>query len=241
MKKMTKKFRILLSLATIIVLAAAMTQAVFAVNTPVNGGTFTYDGTDIVADDYASLVEEISGMEPGDSLEITQEYVNGSDVETDWYLLNVNQTLEDAVAQNGGYSYKLVAGGNVIFDSDAVGGSDSPESKTGLELATDATEEFFHIDTLGPGESGETTLYVALDGESQPNAYEGKNGELELQYAVEETPEDEVIIEKTRRRTVNTGDQTNMIASVAVFGIALILLILAIRSYRKDRKGGDEA
>ena len=42
-------------------------------------------------------------------------------------------------------------------------------------------------------------------------------------------------------KKVYTGDTTNLILPVAAFLGALILLILAVRSYRKDRKDGDRA
>lgn len=247
MKRMTKITTLLLALMTVLM----MSQAAFAENTPVKGGTYTYNGKDIVTSDVQKLEDALSGLEPGDSITITQTYVNESDNDTEWYIRNnIIHTLEEYITdedgnKNGGYTYKLVSGGQTLFDSEAVGGEDSESSKEGLKQVNDgvtgenAGEEWIHIDTLGSGDSGTTTLTVALDGESQTNSYEDTKGELDIQYAVEDVEDEGEIIYKYRN--VDTGDTTNLVMTIAAFLGALLLLILAIISYRKDRKDGEEA
>lgn len=239
---MTKITTLLLALMTVLM----MSQAAFAENRNVNGGTYTYNGSEIETSDVADLEATLSGMEPGDSIVIKQEYVNGADNETEWYLRNsVIRILETSAEMNGGYSYKLEAGGNVLFDSDAVGGEDSESDKQGLDQINDAItgegaeEEWIHIDTLGSGDSGTTTLTVALDGESQANEYMSTEGELDIQYAVEDVGTEGEIIYKYKK--IDTGDTTNLGLTIAAFLGALVLLILAIINYRKDRKDGEEA
>jgi hypothetical protein len=242
MKRMSKITTLLLALMTVLM----MSQAAFAVS----GGTFTYNGSDIKnskAD--SSIDEQIANLQPGDSVTFTFTYENKGDAETSWYLENkVVKTLEEDGAENGGYSYKLInygvkEGTVTIFDSDAVAGEDSenPDSDDeGLKAATNATEDWLYIDTLQPGESGRTELTVALDGESQANSYESTSGQLRIAYGVEETPEAPPK-DKIKYRYVNTGDTTNIILPAAVFLGSLILFVLAVKSFRKDRKDGDEA
>ena len=242
MKKMSKITTLLLTLITVLM----MSQAAFAESTPVNGGTYTFNGKHITTSNVTSLATTLSGLEPGDSITITQTYVNSSDEETEWYIRNeILDTLETSKDMNGGYTYKLVSGGQTLFDSEAVGGRDSESDEQGLKQLNDAItgenagEKWIHIDTLKSGAKGTTTLTVALDGESQANIYQATNGTLDIQYAVEETAKEGETIYKTK--PVNTGDTTSMILPIAAFLGAAALLVLAVMSYKKDRKDGEEA
>ena len=236
--KKTKGFITLLLTLTMIL---AMGQAVSARDTQMNGGTYTYNGSAIVTTNASSIQSAIAGLEPGDSITITQTYTNNSDKTTEWYLKNDVVDTFERRSEEGGYTYRLTSGGQVIFDSDRVGGNGAPSgSEKGLQLATDATGDWIHIDKLAANASGTTTLYVALDGESQANAYQTSNAEIDLQYAVEDEAVGEDVI-KHVSNGVNTGDRNNIAFSVAAFIGALLLLILAIVSYRKDRKDGEEA
>ena len=242
MKRMSKITTLLLTLITVLM----MSQAAFAESTPVNGGTYTFNGKSIATSDVSSMAALLQGLEPGDSITITQTYVNSSDEETEWYIRNeILDTLETSKDMNGGYTYKLVSGGQTLFDSEAVGGRDSESDEQGLKQLNDAItgenagEKWIHIDTLKSGAKGTTTLTVALDGESQANVYQNTNGQLDIQYAVEETAQEGETIYKTK--PVNTGDTTSMILPIAAFLGAAALLVLAVMSYRKDRKDGEEA
>ena len=242
MKKMSKITTLLLTLITVLM----MSQAAFAESTPVNGGTYTFNGSKIVTSDVTGMEASLSGLEPGDSIIITQTYVNSSENDTEWYIKQeVLDTLETSKEMNGGYSYKLVSGGQTLFDSEAVGGNGSESSKEGLLQINDAItgenagEKWVHIDTLKPGAKGTTTLTVALDGESQANVYQNTNGKLDIQYAVENKEKEGETIYKTK--SVDTGDTTSVIMPIAVFAAAALLLVLAILSYRRDRKDGEEA
>lgn len=239
MKKMTRIMTLLLALMTILV----MSQAAFALDSTLEGGTYTYDGDEITTDNPGAIQEALSGMEPGDSVTINQTYVNESDNNTEWYLRNEVLDAFEKASEEGGYTYILTSGGVEIFNSDQVGGADAPDAsdEKGLQLATDATGEWIHIDSLGPGESGETTLYVALDGESQANVYQSTDSVIELQYAVEDE-ELEDVIKHVPGKGVNTGDSTNLLIPIMVFLGAALLLVLALVSYRKDkRKDGEQA
>lgn len=244
MKRMSKITALVLALMTVLM----MSQAAFAAT--YSGGTFSFDGKDITNTAADSDIDEaIRNLEPGDSITFRFEYSNDSDVETSWYLENkVVRTLEEMGGKNGGYTYKLVNYGQkegevVIFDSEAVAGADSenPDSEdTGLKSATNATEDWLYIDTLPAGQKGRTELTVALDGESQANSYQATNGQLRIAYAVE-TAADGGITYKHVPGNVNTGDTTNLLMPALMFLGAAVLLVLAVLSFRRDRKDGDEA
>lgn len=243
MKNMKKITTLLLSLTIVLMLG----QVAFADN----GGVFTYrGGRTIEGDADAQKAIDFSGLEPGDSMELEFTYVNQSNENTVWYLSNdVVKSLEDGSdATDGGYSYELTNKGVkegvvTIFKSDAVGGEEALDPDTadkGLHDATNALgDDWIYIDELAPGEKGSTVLKVALDGESQANVYETTTGQLKIAYAVETIVGEDQVIHYGKK--INTGDETNLILMVGVFLGSLLLLILAILSYRKDRKDGEEA
>jgi LPXTG-motif cell wall-anchored protein len=247
MKNMRKITTLLLALLTVLM----MSQAALAETQSVDGGTFTFNGSAITngAAAGSGVDAALAGLEPGDTITFRYEYVNEDEESesTEWYLSNqIIKTLEEADAAGGGYSYKLInhssANGDVtLFDSDAVGGEDKSIDEGLLQvnkaITGDGDEEFFHIDTLENGDSGWTEIVVALEGESQPNAYELKSGDISVAYAVEKVQGEEETIYKH----VKTGDSTNILLPIAVFATALLLLILAILSIRRDRKDGEEA
>ena len=245
MKNIKKITTLLLAL----VMMLMMSEAAFALDKDANGGDFVFDGNELSWDESSgSIAEALKDLQPGDTISIKINYYNQGSKETNWYLRNdVLESLEDASsAEGGGYSYKLTNHGETgdleIFDSDAVGGDDNYEPggiAKGLHGATDATkmEDFFFIDTVPAGGGGTTELIVGLDGESQANAYENTAGELQLEYAVEEIEGEDVI--RYIRKNVDTGDTTNMWLPLIAFISALILLLLAVFSYKKDRKDGE--
>lgn len=227
-----------------------MSHAVFADSyPPVNGGTYTFDGNTITDSAGPSIEEQINGLEPGDNLTITFEYVNDSSDTTYWYLENeIIETLEnDANTTGGGYTYRLTDGDDVvIFDSEAYGGEEAPAGLDdvglkGVTNAVDPDDPWIFIRELGAHDSGETTLYVALDGESQVNSYEDKEGTLQVNYAVEKQPpgEDKVIYKPGT--TTKTGDTFNPLFAILALTAALLAMLLAVLSYLKDRKDGEEA
>lgn len=202
-----------------------------------------FNGSEIVSNfDSSEVAKAVSDLQPGDSVSFEVSYVNEYDGDTDWYLENeVVQTLEATAgtsASNGGYTYELShtdSNGTTetLFSNDKVGGDYStPNGMRGLEQATNALDEWFYLETLGHNESGKVTLKVAFEGETQANEYMDTEGELDLRFAVE--------IPETDKRIVKTGDATmlNLWTAVCLLAAAL-LVILAVFSYRRDRKGGD--
>ena len=198
-----------------------------------NAGTVTYNGTDL---DAAFKTIDVSGLQPGDEQVYEITLKNDSDVEADWWLSNtVIKSLEDSTSASGGaYTYKLEFDGTVIYDNTAVGG-DSTKGGTGLHQATNAMEDFFFMATMAAGGSGTLKLTVALEGETQRNAYQNAQGEIQLQFAVE--PHTTAKPEPPKK--VQTGDDSNMMPYyIAAMAAGLMLLLLAIGRMRRTRKEG---
>jgi hypothetical protein len=241
-----KKITLITTLLLSFILILGMSQAVFAENEPADGGEYVYDGNTITK--YASD-ETLPPIEPGDSVTIDFTYTNESDATTYWYMENtILQTLEEADEQYGGYSYTLSDNGEVLFRSDAIGGEVTPDGiSQGLKGVNDALkggdgdEKWFFIQELGPHESGHTHITVALDGETQVNSYMDATGLLELNYGVEkQAPGKDKVINKPGAAT-KTGDTFNPLYAIIALTAALLAMLLAILSYLRDRKDGEEA
>lgn len=243
-----KKIKLVTILLLSLMVTLGMSQAVFSAE-PKPDAVYVFDGNTIndTAGGAEDIDKQISSLQPGDDLTLTFQYTNDSNSTTYWYMENnIKDTLETASDQNGGYTYTLTDNGpngeTVIFDSDAVGGNDSPSGAgQGLKAATNATGEWFFIHELAAGKSGYTTLYVALDGESETNSYMSSQGKLQVNYAVEKQPPGEDKVINKPGNTTKTGDTFNPLLAIAALTAALLAALLAILSYFRDRKDGEEA
>ena len=209
-----------------------------------------YNGNRIVSDfDSDHFAATIDHMEPGDTLDYTVTYTNKSKKTTYWYFRNqVLQTLEESKeqAENGGYTYILKNGDDVLFDNSGVGGEKSVNNLEGLRQATNATEDFFFVQELKPGKSQKTSLHVELDGETGVNDYMDTNGALMLSYAVEDkakvmTGSPNGPKNPSHHSRIKTGDLNRIIYYVVLFSAATIMLVLAFILWRRDRKRGEDA
>lgn len=243
MKKIRKMIVLMLALTVIM----AMSLTVNAETTDISGGTYDYNGSSIVTEGTGGITRAVSELEPGDTVNITLTYTNSTDDVTEWYMSNdiVKSLEESSSAAGGGYTYRLTNVGpdgasTEIFNSDAVGGV-TTEPGTGLHQATNATEDFFFIQELKAGQSGTTLLTVGLDGESQVNTYQSTDAELTVTYAVEKQAEGETTYKHvSSSKNVKTGDNNNLLLTIATFVAALLMLILGLIYYRKDRKDGED-
>lgn len=198
----------------------------------------------------ADLDEVIYGLQPGDNVIITLKLKNENKSATDWYMTNkVLYSLEDrsknSATSGGAYTYKLTYKGpdgktNTLFDSDTVGGEGASKAGEGLKQATNGLSDYFYLDTLKSGKSGEVTLEVALDGDTQGNDYQDTLADLQMNFAVEindagtGNPPDG---NGRRTRAVQTGDDltlTPFIITACVTGI--LLLIFAVYSQNQREK-----
>ena len=180
----------------------------------------------------------VSGLQPGDDITFTIALTNRNADTADWYMINrVLESLEDnSVARNGAYTYRLsyrnAAGKNrVLFDSDTVGGEKDGATSQGLHQATAALEDYFFLDSLSTGQKGVLTLKVALDGETQGNAYKATVADLLLRFAVEKN--------NNSINVVKTGDDRNLMPYYIAMGLSgTLFLAMAIDSLVQRRKEG---
>lgn len=159
-----------------------------------DGWSVYFDGDKMTSTFKSSDIDDvIYRMEPGDTADIHLDLENKYSAVTSWYMTNeILQSLEDSqkVAEGGAYSYVLTyynpeGQARVLYDSDEVGGEQITEAGEGLHQATDALADYFYLDDLNSGESGEITLKVHLEGETQGNAYQDTLAQLQMNFAVE--------------------------------------------------------
>ena len=255
MKRKKHIYTLAITLALSVVMIMGMTQIATAESDEVTGHCY-FNGSDIVCDfDSDVVVETVKGLEPGDDVTFKVKFENRYDETTHWYMRNETlTTLEQSYdrTQNGGYTYKLThiapdGSREVLFDNSTVGGEytlGSHKDKTshgtdntgeGLHQATNAADEWFFIQTLGKKQAGYTELYVKFDGETEVNDYMDTAGKLLLAYAVE--------LDKTPPPgdKVKTGDDSNLLLYLAVMTAALLMLMLTILSFMKDRREAQAA
>ena len=187
------------------------------------GSEVMFNGEEIVSAG-SSLSEVISDLKPGDEASFEVKFTNGSKEKTNWYIKNtVVKSLEDGTkASNGAYSYTLSyvnpkGEETVIFDNSNVGGSKANTDLIGLHEATNSTEEFFYVDSLEAGQSGYIKFVVGLDGESQPNSYEGTSADINVEFAVE-----------TETQVIDTGDHSKLNMYTIMLAGSLVVAVGAL-------------
>lgn len=179
----------------------------------------TFDGSKMGSNvSTAEMAEEISSIQPGDSIRLQIALKNSSSRATGWYMSNkVIETLEDdsSTASGGAYTYLLTytdpqGAEDVLFSNEALGGEDAQKGAgEGLKQATGSLEDYFFLDTLENGQSGKVCLTVGLDGESQGNDYQDTLAELQMNFAVENDARSmEVTVTPTPRTVTNTVRRT---------------------------------
>lgn len=206
--------------------------------------TYTADGK--MTDNYSAseYVDAVSGLQPGDDITFAITLSHENDSNADWYIANdVVKTLEEnSEASGSAYEYRLTytnPSGQVstLYDSEVVGGDEG----NGLADATNALEDYIGLGQLSKGQTAKVELRVALDGETEGNAYFDTLARLKLKFAVEPEPEP---TRRTERRTVQTGDETRsrlfpLYVIMAVSGVALAgLATYGVIERRKEKREG---
>lgn len=216
--------------------------------------TSTFKNTDI--DD------EIYKLEPGDTVDIHLALKNEYSKTTDWYMTNeVLESLEDtqSVAEGGAYSYILTYIGpdgtkDVLYSSEEVGGETKNASGEGLHQATNSLKDYFYLDRLKSGESGEITLKVKLEGETQGNAYQDTLAKLQMNFAVELVDESSTpsnggnhssdstnSSSGTRTKTVKTGDNSHILLfSILALVAGLVCAGTVIYNISQNKKNEEK-
>ncbi len=211
----------------------------------------------------SDIADAVYGLQPGDSVTVRIDLKNTSDRNVDWYMNNrVLSSLEDSseTAKGGAYTYELsytdgTGTLTTLFSSDSV------VSDRGLHAAVSGLEDYFYLSRLGQNQSGYVTLTVALDGETQGNSYQNTLADLQMSFAVD--PEARTSGGSSQGSgssggsspggaslsgsggsvyttgSVQTGDNSHLIFwSAAAFASGLLLLLLAVLGFRKE-KGGE--
>lgn len=214
--------------------------------------TSTFKNTDI--DD------KIYEMEPGDTVDFHIQLKNEYKQTTDWYMTNkVLESLEDAqtVAEGGAYSYILTyikqdGTKETLYSSEEVGGETKNASGEGLHQATNSLKDYFYLDRLKSGQSGEITLKVKLEGETQGNTYQDTLAKLQMNFAVElvddsttpgtpDNPTKTPSKKSPSRTTVKTGDNSRVLLYSLIALIAgLVCAGAVVYNVRQNREDAEE-
>ena len=190
-----------------------------------------YDGEELTSNlDLPDLLDE---LQPGDSLTIRVSLVSDAEGDTDWWMANsVIDSFETSARNSGGaYTYNLSYNGETIYSNESLGGDETAHG-VGLLKADKSIADFFFLDTLSQGDTGEVVLVVSLDGETQGNIYQDTDAELDLTFGVEPAGVEPV----EPKPPVKTGDTTVITPYIVTGVIGLILLLGVLIFGRKKAK-----
>lgn len=209
-----------------------------------DGWSVTFDGKQMSSTfESTDIADAIYQLQPGDTAQIHLALKNEYDKETSWYLSNeVLQSLEDSqsVAEGGAYSYELAyfkQDGTIklLYSSEAIGGETVNESGEGLHQATDSLKDFFYLDELASGDSGELLLTVKLEGETQGNEYQNTLAKLKMNFAVE-LPKAGNKAQPSMIQLVKTGDTTKLLFFIFLtLSAGMLCVVLAVYKIHKER------
>ena len=243
-----------LCIAALLVLSSSVT-ALAEDKQGEDGWEVVFDGEHMTSNfSNGKVDEQIAGLQPGDSVEITITLQNTYQGQADWYMKNqVGKALETASSAVGGaYDYLLtytdIKGQTTTLYSSEKFGGDGKIGGVGLHGATNSLQNYFYLDRMGNGESGVVKLKVALDGETLVNDYQNTLARLQMDFATElvsgqtaggdesTTPGDPSGL-RTDRNAVKTGDETKIMRYVVLmFGSGLILLAGGIFLLRRQQE-----
>ena len=209
--------------------------------------TFNSQGKMVDNFSQEQWADDIGQLQPGDDITFTVNLEHAHPTACDWYMSNdVLKSLEEGYASGSAYSYYLTYTGpsgstRVLYDSNRVGGDDTEE---GLGDATSGLKDYFYLDNLKKGQTGEVQLVVGLDGETEGNAYFDTLAQVQMQFAVEMGSSSSSTHKTTSssRNTVRTGDDTNLFpffVAMAVSGALLLALaVYSLVTRRREEKEG---
>ena len=192
-----------------------------------SGLQVTYDGSKLTSN--LNMKDALSELQPGDTVTIKIAVNNKADGETDWWMKNsIIDSFEDSSEASGGaYSYELSYNGETIFANGIFGGENTTNGE-GLNKVSAALEDFFFLETMSNGDTGEVVLKVSLDGETQGNIYQNTAADLDFTFAVEPRETETVIIH------VKTGD-TTVILPYIITGIVGLILLLGVLIFGRKK------
>ena len=192
----------------------------------------TFNGTALTGNyDEASINKALQGMEPGDDADLVFTIRNNyKDAAEFWMSNDILKSFEDgSTASGGAYSYELRykdSKGNttVIYTSRAVGGEGN--QLVGLHEATDALDSLFLLEKIPAGKSGELTIHIELDGETQANIYQDTLARLRINFAVELPNQDVIRIRVPKTSGSAMAEAIPLGFHFLLCGISFILTVL---------------
>ena len=213
----------------------------------------TFTQNEVMKDNFSdkTWADNISKLQPGDDITFNVRLKHDHSTACDWYMANeVLKTLEEQDRNNdatgSAYTYKLTyyspsGKSRVLYENGVVGGDESE----GLKESTDALKDYLYLDTLSKGQEGRMEVQVALDGETEGNAYFETIAQLKMKFAVElptnsKKPGGSRTQTPDNRTIVRTGDETRLFplyVAMVVSGVLLAALVVDnARLYLKDRE-----
>lgn len=231
-----------------------------------DGWKVSFDGKKMTSTFKNSDIDDkVYEMEPGDTVDFHIQLKNEYKQTTDWYMTNeVLKSLEDAqtVAEGGAYSYILTyikqdGTKETLYSSEEVGGETKNASGEGLHQATNSLKDYFYLDRLKSGQSGEITLKVKLEGETQGNTYQDTLAKLQMNFAVELVDESttpgtpgnpgsdnptptNTSSGRSSRTTVKTGDNSRVLLYSVIALIAGLICAGAVVYNVRQKKEEEE-
>lgn len=232
-----KKRIVTLCFVMLLVLASSVTALADDIKGE-EGWQVAFDGRSMNSNFSTSKIDEqIGGLQPGDSIELTMKLVNSYDGEADWYMRNqVLEALEDAGNISGGaYDYLLTytdknGAETTLYSSENFGG-DGKYNGVGLHGATTTLDDYFYLDRMGRGNTGVVKLKVRLEPETSSNKYQNTLARLQMDFATE------VVGGGSTRRPVRTGDQTRILLYVILtLAAGMTLMVIAVMRLRRENE-----
>ena len=197
-----------------------------------------------------ALKERMKQLQPGDEVTFVINLRNDYSSATNWYMTSkIVDSLEEGTAKDGAYTYYLryinntnSANNRELFRSETVGGDSSTgllEVNKSLKEDYDRNgEKYFYLDNLARGQGGQVLLTIALDGETQGNAYQNRLADLKMNFAVQIA--DQPGITTRAGNAPKTGDENNLFPYYVVMVISgFLFLYFALDAYtdRLYKKG----
>ena len=113
------------------------------------------------------------------------------------------------------------------------------EEREGLHEVSDAMDEYFMLGSISPNQNARVELEIALDGETQGNAYQDTLADLSMNFATELGPEPSP--RYVTSDLPRTGDEVMAMVPLYI-GLAIVglaLLIIAIVGKRKSKQNAE--
>ncbi len=144
------------------------------------------------------------------------------------------------MAEGSAYTYILTYKNSkgqeeTLYNSENVGGETVTRAGEGLHEATDSLKDYFFLEKLESKEKASISLKVALDGETNGNAYQNTVAKLQMNFAVDRLGNDSGSRRESNEiyrvgNDVRTGDTSRillwsflaLLSGIAFMGLAIV-------------------